>query len=49
LAGTWLPAWCVPCYGWSTFWTFIMCLKKIWWVFLPSYNYSVYLHYIKLE
>jgi hypothetical protein len=27
LAVTWLPAWCVSCYEWSTYWTFVMYLK----------------------
>jgi hypothetical protein len=49
LAGTWLPAWCVSCYGWSTCWTFVMCLKKIGWVFLSINTNSVHLRYIKLE
>jgi hypothetical protein len=29
LARTWLPAWCVPCYAWSAYWTFVMRLKKL--------------------
>jgi hypothetical protein len=30
LVATQLPASCVSCYGWSTYCTFVMCLKTIW-------------------
>jgi uncharacterized integral membrane protein len=49
LAGTWLPAWCVSCYEWSICWMVVMCLKKIWLVFLSINTDSVCFRYIKLE
>jgi hypothetical protein len=49
LGGTWVPAWCVPCYAWSAHWKFVIFLKETWWVFLFFTTYCVYLRYIKLE